>query len=551
MPVPGVGLLGIGPARTTWRRWGYTYERPLTAPSGPERLRVPRDRAGDRAGSRPALLERLGVRAGVTDEGLSAERPEPGDGSSVISLTEIPEVGAKNGVCPSWAHMEKTMKTPPDRETTLGILEQIVRGERGRQLRAKVASLNSDFDRSRVDDAFQTACERAGKRCKGQTEGEVYQFLYTTMMRELNAVRNVLQREELVDWSTESRARFRRCDTSVADEVVDREAEGELVELSVGVLDDLTERQRAVAVLYSHGLQRKQIAAQLDITPRIVKRSLEQLLTSGRRRLIRMAGGGCVEGEPLVARYAFGLGSNRDIQRAQIHLATCPRCGAMYERLGFWREQVAATIPLPAVAGAHSQVAEHVAHAGGDALTVAHAPMPDAATAPRGHVASAIAHIREQAAGLYTRTVDPTPLAGARPGAVAAAIAGCLAVGSGATYCVDQNVDLGPIGRLAGISSPDHKGKEKRRAPRARAAQAPTTTETTPVVPPTPTPVATTTPTSSTTTTQAAPPPAPEDQFEPTSAQTDTSGSTATAASTPTSKPKPPADNGAPEFGGP
>lgn len=442
------------------------------------------------------------------------------------------------------------MKTPPGRETTREILEQIVRGERGRQLRVKVAGLNSDVDRSRVDDAFQTACERAGKRCRGQTEGEVYQFLYTTMMRELNAVRNVLQREEPVDWSTESLTRFRRCDTSVAEEVVDREAQDELVELSVKVLDGLTERQRAVAVLYSHGLRRKQIAAQLEITPRIVKRSLEQLLTSGRRRLIRMAGGGCVEGEALIARYAFGLGSKRDIQRAQTHMATCPQCGALYERLDLWREQVAATIPLPAVAGAHSQVAEQITHCVGEAATVVHAPLPDAVAAPRGHLASAIAHVREQAAGLYARTVDPTPLAGARPGAVAAAVAGCLAVGSGATYCVDQNVDLRPIGRLAGISSGEHKHKEKHGRPRARAAQAPVTTEPTPLVTPPPVPV-TTNPAPPPTTTETTPPPAPEDQFQPTSAGATTSSSTGTTASTPTPKPKPAADDGAPEFGGP
>src|SRR5206468_3920757 len=156
------------------------------------------------------------------------------------------------GVCPSSGHMATTVKTPPGRETTREILEQIARGERGRQLRAKVAALNGDLDRSRVDDAFQTACERANKSCRGQTEGEVYQWLYTTMMRELGATRNVLQREEPVDWSSESLARFRRCETSVADEVVDREAEDELVGLTVRVLDDLTERQRAVAVLYSH-----------------------------------------------------------------------------------------------------------------------------------------------------------------------------------------------------------------------------------------------------------------------------------------------------------
>ena len=154
--------------------------------------------------------------------------------------------GGKNVSRPSWSHMGNTVNTSPGRKTTREILEQIVRGARGRQLRAKVAGLNSDVDRSRVDDAFQTACERAGKPCRGKTEGEVFQFLYTTMMRELTAVRTALQREEPVDWSSESLARFRRCDTSVAEEVVDREAEDELVELSLRVLDELTERQRAV-----------------------------------------------------------------------------------------------------------------------------------------------------------------------------------------------------------------------------------------------------------------------------------------------------------------
>ena len=71
------------------------------------------------------------------------------------------------------------------------------------------------------------------KSCRGQSEGEVYQWLYTTMMRELGAIRKGLQREQPVDWSSESLGRFRRCDTSVADEVVEREAESELEELTV------------------------------------------------------------------------------------------------------------------------------------------------------------------------------------------------------------------------------------------------------------------------------------------------------------------------------
>ena len=311
----------------------------------------------------------------------------------------------------------------------------------------------------------------------------------------------------------------------------------------------MTERQRAVAVLYCHGLQRNEIAEQLDVTPRIVKRSLEQLLSSGRRRLIGLAGGGCATGEPLVARYAFGLGSDGDVKRAQAHLATCPRCGALYERLDFWREQVAATVPIPAVVGAHSHVAERLVHVGGDLLGGPGSRVADAPVAPRGHVASAIAHVREHAAGLYARTFDPTPLAGARPGTVAATIAGCLAVGSGAGVCVNQSVDLSSIARVAGISTPEDRHHQvKHHAPRARAAQASATTTTVVAPPPTPTPTPAVSPP---TTTQATPPPAPEDQFQPTSAGATASSATATTTAAPAAKPKPAPANGAPEFGGP
>lgn len=468
--------------------------------------------------------------------------------------TNFEAEGAKTQSPASWEHMTALETKPVGPDRTRALLEQIASGDRGRQLRAKVRQANPDMDDGRIDDAFQIAYERAARSCKGQSEGEVYVWLRTTMIRELGHVRGRIEREAPVDWSAESLSRFRRCDTSVADEVAEREAEGEVLDLAASVLDELTERQRAVAVLYAHGLQRKEIADHLDITPRVVKRSLEQLLSSGRQRMIRLAGGGCPEGEPLVARYAFGLGSQRDVQRAQAHLATCPRCGALYERLDLWREQVAAAIPLPVAAGAHSQVTERVANVGGEILAGAQPPVPvETVATPRGHVAGALANLREHATGLYARTFDPTPLAGARPGAVAAAIAGCIAVGSGATYCVDQSVGVGSIGRLTGIASAEPKSEKKQRKPRAQAAQAPVTTETTSVVvaPPavTPVPTATATPTPTETTPQ--PPPAPEDQFQPTSAGTTASSPSATTASAPVATPKAAPVDGAPEFGGP
>ena len=55
--------------------------------------------------------------------------------------------------------------------------------------------------------------------------------------------------------------------------------------------------------------------------------------------------------------------------------------------------------------------------------------------------------MKSHATAAYTRAADPTPLAAVRPGAAAAAVAGCLAVGGGTTLCVTQGVD--PIGGLA------------------------------------------------------------------------------------------------------
>ena len=119
------------------------------------------------------------------------------------------------------------------------------------------------------------------------------------------------------------------------------------------VLDRLSERQRDVVALHARGLHRRQIAEHLRLTPRTVKRVMEQVLAIGRDELVRLAGNGCDSGERLVARLAFGLADASEARRAQLHLATCGRCGALYERLDVWRENVAALLPVPPiVAGA-------------------------------------------------------------------------------------------------------------------------------------------------------------------------------------------------------
>lgn len=59
--------------------------------------------------------------------------------------------------------------------------------------------------------------------------------------------------------------------------------------------------------------------------------------------------------------------------------------------------------------------------------------------------AEALAALKQHATNAYYRAVDPTPLAGARPGTIAGVVASCIAIGGGAaTYCVEQGVN--PVG---------------------------------------------------------------------------------------------------------
>jgi len=258
----------------------------------------------------------------------------------------------------------------------------------------------------------------------------------------------------------------------------------------------------------------------------------------GRTQLTKLVGYGCPDGHDLVARYAFGLAVDREARRAQLHLMTCPRCGAMYEGLDHWRERVAALLPLPPVAAAYPDVVERVVHVGTE-LVATRPPTEESPAGIRRHAAGIVGHLRDQAVATYYRTVDPTPIAGLRPGAVAAAVAGCLAIGGGATYCVKQGTD--PFTAFSHFSAPQQqeRKKPKPRRERARAAQAP--------APPVVTPTVETPPPAPTTTQAAALPPAPEDEYEPTSP-----GATATTSTKPRREPQPaPAEGPIGEFDGP
>ena len=440
----------------------------------------------------------------------------------------------------------------PGPERTRALLETIAGGEAGRRLRAQVAGWNTDASPEQIEDAFQEACARVERSCRGQVEGEVYNWLRTTTHREIAHQRRRWERERVADVSVEELevAEHRTPPADVT--AIRREERAEITRVTKVVLDQLSDRQRDVAALHVRDLPRREIAEHLRLSQRVVKRSMEQILAIGRDELVRLAGDGCEAGEGLVARFAFGLAGARDARLAQLHLATCPQCGAMYERLDLWREKVAAVLPVPAVAGAHGHVVERVVHASTEILPGSGTPAAESPVGLRRHVGDLVAHVREHATVAYSRLVDPTPLAGVRPGAVAAAVAGCLAVGGGATYCVKQGAD--PLPALTGVAAPkDEHHKPKPRLKRARVAQAPAPAVVTPTATSSPPPVQQQQPTpqaTATPTTPAAPPPAPQDEFEPTSPNPTTSASP-TSASSNTRKAAPAPAGGPGEFDGP
>jgi RNA polymerase sigma factor (sigma-70 family) len=417
------------------------------------------------------------------------------------------------------------------REVTWALVERAACGELGARLRSQVAAWRPGATGEQVEEAVQQACLLATRSCRGQSEREVFAWLRITARRELARSRRRERREVPVDAAALGQLPEAAVAPAPEQELIEREADVEVDRVARAVLERLSDRQREIVALHARGRKRPQIAVHLGLTPRTVKRQLERIMTVGRAELVHLAGRGCEVGEPMVARLAFGLASPREAGQAQLHLATCAQCGALYERLDLWRERVAALLPIPAVEPAHPGLVEWALQ----------------------RTSEAFAGVKQHVTAGYVRAVDPTPVAGARPGAAVAAIVGCLAIGGGTTYCVTQNVD--PLGGLAQVVSPAREQKSERDAPRRRR-QAQTSSVPTATATPTPTPVPTPTTEPPTTIVQATPEPTPqptavavpEEEYEPVAAAT-----TATAPPSPpparTPAPAPPGGPG--EFDGP
>src|SRR4051794_8524282 len=246
-------------------------------------------------------------------------------------------------------------------------------------------------------DAYQHALEIYLRRLEtvdGATEGA---WMRVVVKHEAMAIRHARQ-----GWVEHDDVDFDAALPSGGRDVEDHVAGGERVERSVEALRALKPDEAKALMLKAEGLSYNEIGRRFGWTYTKVNRSI----TEGRARFMKAfrrieAGDACEAHAEALAAVAAGAATATQVLELRPHLRHCAACRAAIRELRLSRRRrVALLTPLPLLRA-----------------------------------------LRHHAFSLYNRISDPTPLAGVRPGAVAAALAGCIAVGGGATYCVNQHVD--------------------------------------------------------------------------------------------------------------
>jgi DNA-directed RNA polymerase specialized sigma24 family protein len=322
-------------------------------------------------------------------------------------------------------------------------LRSLVVGERGEALRTQLAADNPDRAPDEIEDAVQTACAHfLDSQPPISTPGPAYAWVRVVAHRALNREREHCGREVAVDTIDAVRGPTSILTAdSPEQELIDHDDELDLGRFARELAARLDDRARDVLALYGAGLKRPEIAAALGMSHRAVRRDLEEIMDEARIAITRLSGGGCLLGEGLIVRLACGLATPTEASQAQLHLARCDRCQQFHGRLNLWREKVGAVLPIPATEHADPGFLERTLHKTVDGLG-----------SLRQHLAEGGAQVKQQVTTTYYRAADPTPLAGARPGAVVAVVAGCLAVGTGTYTCVEQGIN--PLTAIPGLGEP-------------------------------------------------------------------------------------------------
>jgi RNA polymerase sigma factor (sigma-70 family) len=204
------------------------------------------------------------------------------------------------------------------------------------------------------------------------------------------------------------------------------------------IVGELPERAQTIVKLrFYFDRSPEEIQGYLGISERAYRRELERAM----RRIAEIyqlvrEDSFCDSRRSLILAYVAGIAGPGRMAKAREHLATCPGCAHWAAELRTAAERAAAVLPLPPLAvgeGPLTRLAESFAGLR-DALT-------DASASAKQHAGSLAARVD---------TTMPHYVSGARPGALAAAVAGCVAIGSGATYCAFEGLP-GPVKSLAQI----------------------------------------------------------------------------------------------------
>ena len=423
-------------------------------------------------------------------------------------------------------------------------------------------------------DAYQRALEIYVRRLESLDPATEISWLKVVVKHEALAVRR-LRSESVPFDEVDLDAHAPESQRPVDDLLAGRER----VNRSAEALRRIKPDEAKALMLKAQGLSYEEIGESLAWSYTKVNRCI----TEGRARFLKVyaeieAGEECERFAPTLAALVGGTASADALLELRPHIRNCAACRATVRELHATRlGRLGALSPLPLlvaplrwvvrrsvklVPGNDLSEREGVAEVYDVAATLDAPAIPHAR--PGGmewavqRAGDGLANVKQHAAGAYYRALDPTPLAGVRPGATAAAVAGCLAIGGGTTYCVTQGVD--PVGDLAHAVAPARQEKppesrKKRRAVKRASATTALTPVPTPVSTATPEPPKTPEPTPQPTvqptpqpTPVPTPQPVPAEEYEPLGQAA--SASTAPRTSTP-GKPAPAPAGGAGEFDGP
>ncbi len=240
------------------------------------------------------------------------------------------------------------------------------------------------------------------------------------------------------------------------------------------IVAELPERQQMIIKLrFFFDRTPEEVQRYLGVTERVYRRELERASRHIARRveLVR-SGEFCESRRSLILAYVNGVAGPHRVVEARRHLATCPGCATLVRELRATVDRAAMIVPAPLLADAIMRSSGRWS-----------AAIP-------GHAARM--RMAELASKTRTRTVDAAvrldpakavTLAGARPGAAAALVAGCLAAGSGATYCAVNGVP-DPLRSLIGADMPTHHPAGPARSKAGSSGPAKVTGESAALAPP-------------------------------------------------------------------